>query len=110
MSSYPALAETAFLHPEAEGWRLRWFTPTVEVDLCGHATLAAAHVLWTEGHAAAGQLRFQTRSGVLTADAADGWIELDFPATVAEPAAAPAGLLEALGLDAAVSVGRSRFD
>lgn len=59
-------SETAFVHPAAEGWALRWFTPTVEVDLCGHATLATAHVLWTTG-AASGRLRFTTRSGVLTA-------------------------------------------
>src|SRR5207249_5642404 len=57
------LAETAFLHPENEGYRLRWFTPTVEMALCGHATLASAHVLWEEGHLPADQqARFHTRS------------------------------------------------
>src|SRR5712691_7342261 len=76
------LSETAFLHPEQGGYRLRWFTPAVEVDLCGHATLASAHVLWEDGHLPPGGLaRFQTRSGLLTADRRDDWIELDFPAT-----------------------------
>ena len=60
------LSETAFLHPVESGWGLRWFTPTVEVELCGHATLAAAHVLWTEGHSPPGRtLRFDTLSAVL---------------------------------------------
>src|SRR6266699_380008 len=87
------LAETAFLHPENEGYRLRWFTPKVEVALCGHATLASAHVLWEEGHLAADQqARFHTQSGLLTADHAGDWIELDFPATPPAPAAAPPGL------------------
>src|SRR5438094_482106 len=69
------LAETAFLHPENGGYRLRWFTPTVEMALCGHATLASAHVLWEEGHLPADQqARFHTQSGLLTADHAGGWI------------------------------------
>ncbi len=78
------LSETAFVHPEPDGesYRLRWFTPTTEVDLCGHATLATAHVLWTEGHLDPHrQARFSTRGGRLTADREDGWITLDFPAT-----------------------------
>src|SRR5258708_8337704 len=59
------LSETAFLHPERDGYCLRWFTPAVEVDLCGHATLAAAHVLWEEDHLAPDrQARFQTNSGL----------------------------------------------
>src|SRR5713101_2687140 len=77
------LAETAFLHPENEGYRLRWFTPTIEMALCGHATLASAHVLWEEGRLPAGQqARFHTQSGLLTADRRGDWIELDFPATL----------------------------
>ncbi len=93
------LSETAFLHPEQGDYRLRWFTPAVEVDLCGHATIASAHVLWEDGHLPAGrQARFVTRSGLLTADRRDGWIELDFPATPAAPAPLPAGLAEALGV------------
>jgi len=64
------LSETAFLVPQSDGFGLRWFTPAVEIDLCGHATLASAHVLWEEGRLPAStQARFQTRSGLLTADA-----------------------------------------
>jgi predicted PhzF superfamily epimerase YddE/YHI9 len=75
------LSETAFLHREEDGYRLRWFTPAVEVDLCGHATLASAHVLWEEGHLGRDRpARFQTRSGALMATRAGEWIELDFPA------------------------------
>jgi PhzF family phenazine biosynthesis protein len=104
------LAETAFLHPEDGGYRLRWFTPAVEVALCGHATLASAHVLWEEGHLpAARQARFHTQSGLLTADRAGDWIELDFPATPPAPASAPTGLAAALGVTPRW-VGRSKFD
>jgi PhzF family phenazine biosynthesis protein len=110
------LSETAFLHPIDGGprRRLRWFTPTVEVDLCGHATLATAHVLWEEGHLAPDAVaEFETRSGLLTARRVDGWIELDFPAKPIErPVSDPAelaALSEALGVPV-VSAGRSRFD
>jgi len=108
------LAETAFLHPRAAGaepgFELRWFTPTVEVDLCGHATLASAHVLWETGRlGAADTARFHTRSGLLTAARQGEWIELNFPATPDEPVEAPPGLIEALGV-AARYVGKSRFD
>jgi PhzF family phenazine biosynthesis protein len=104
------LSETAFLHPEEDGWRLRWFTPEVEVDLCGHATLAAAHVLWEDGHLDAGETaRFHTRSGVLTARRAGEWIELDFPAKPILDGPAPEGLDDALGV-APLFVGRSHFD
>ena len=92
------LSETAFVQATARGFRLRWFTPTVEVDLCGHATLAAAHVLWTEGLAPGGAtLRFATRSGELTAVRRGGAIELDFPSRAAVPCRTPAGLAKALG-------------
>ena len=76
------LSETAFLWPEADALRLRWFTPAVEVPLCGHATLASAHVLWETGRAAAASaLAFETHSGRLVAEReTDGWIRLDFPA------------------------------
>jgi predicted PhzF superfamily epimerase YddE/YHI9 len=77
------LSETAFVHPRDDGFGLRWFTPATEVDLCGHATLAAAHALWSEG--------------------------LDFPATPVESEGAPDGLLDALGVEADFT-GRSRFD
>src|SRR5262249_36830397 len=91
------LSETAFLRPEEDGLRLRWFTPKVEVDLCGHATLASAHVLWSMGLGGP-TLRFHTRSGTLTAvrDEGDG-ILLDFPAVRATPVAEDPGLAEALG-------------
>src|SRR5215467_9475843 len=104
------LSETAFLVPKDDGFNLRWFTPAVEVDLCGHATVASAHVLWEEGHLAAdAQARFHTRSGLLLADRRGEWIELDFPATHAVPAEAPPHLLEALGCPARF-VGKNKFD
>ena len=79
------LSETSFLHPEDGGYRLRWFTPTIEVDLCGHATLASAHVLWESArlHPEA-TARFHTKSGLLTADKRGDWIEMDFPVKAAE--------------------------
>jgi PhzF family phenazine biosynthesis protein len=104
------LSETAFLVPEDGGYRLRWFTPAAEVDLCGHATVASAHVLWQDGHLPPGaQARFHTRSGLLLADRRGDWIELDFPATPAVPAEAPAGMLAALGCQAQ-TVMRNKFD
>lgn len=105
------LSETAFLYAAGETWRLRWFTPAAEVDLCGHATLAAAHVLWEEGHAAAASpLAFETRSGVLRAAKRGTWIELDFPATPPAAVDPPREVLEALGLESAEWTGKSRFD
>lgn len=112
------LAETAFLRPlDGEGgqreFELRWFTPTVEIDLCGHATLASAHALWESGRLAPGETaRFHTRSGLLTAAQTGdgGWIQLNFPLTPIEPAPAPDGLLDALGAGTPLYVGRSRFD
>lgn len=104
------LAETAFLLREDDGFGLRWFTPTVEVDLCGHATLASAHFLWQDGHLKPrAEARFHTRSGLLTARERNGWITLDFPATPAAPAYAPHGLEEALGATP-VQCARSPFD
>ena len=104
------LAETAFLVKQADGYDLRWFTPAVEVDLCGHATLASAHALWESGQLAAGeQARFHTRSGLLTADQNGEWIELNFPIKVETKAEAPAGLLESLGAPAKY-IGRNQFD
>lgn len=104
------LSETAFLVRQTDGYDLRWFTPRVEVDLCGHATLASAHALWTEGHLAADETaRFHTKSGLLTCTRDESWIEMDFPARPNEEVPAPAGLLEALGVDA-VFVGRNADD
>lgn len=96
------LSETAFLVPaEAGAWELRWFTPMREVDLCGHATLAAAHALWETGRVDEGApVRFRTRSGVLEClRGADGWVRMDFPSRPAEPCDVPGGLAEALGAD-----------
>jgi PhzF family phenazine biosynthesis protein len=96
------LSETAFLHHDggSEGaYRLRWFTPAVEVDLCGHATLAASHVLWEEGHLPRDEpAMFSTRSGRLTCGRRpDGWIAMNFPARPVEATSVPDGLLDALG-------------
>jgi PhzF family phenazine biosynthesis protein len=105
------LSETAFLLPHEDGYDLRWFTPTTEVDLCGHATLASAHVLWEDGHLPPAETaRFHTRSGVLTATRAGEWIEMDFPAEPAREVEPLLGLAEALGAAPAVWVGRNRFD
>ncbi len=105
------LSETAFLVRRDNGvFDLRWFTPRVEVDLCGHATLASAHVLWEEGHLAAhAPAVFHTRSGRLSAALRGGWIEMDFPAEPAAPAPVPVGLASALGAEP-THVGRNRFD
>ncbi len=104
------LSETAFLVRQPDGFSLRWFTPAVEVDLCGHATLASAHVLWESGHLKPDeQARFHTRSGLLTAERQGEWIELNFPATPVEPAETPDNLLQALGVPA-LYVGKNRFD
>jgi PhzF family phenazine biosynthesis protein len=98
------LSETAFLLRRSDGWSLRWFTPAIEVELCGHATLASAHAIWEEGLDHAAILRFHTRSGVLTATRGADGIVLDFPAQPAVPAEAPPGLLEALGVAEPVAV------
>ena len=104
------VAETAFLVKQNDGYDLRWFTPAVEVDLCGHATLASAHVLWEDGHLPKrAQARFHTKSGLLTADQNGAWIELDFPATPVSEAQPPVALEEALGAHGQF-VGRSKFD
>lgn len=91
------LSETAFLSGSGSAWDLRWFTPTIEVDLCGHATLAAAFVIFTElGHAGA-EVRFRTTSGELGATFKDGVVMMDFPSRPGQPCAAPAGLISGLG-------------
>ena len=106
------LSETAFIVRREDGdFDLRWFTPAVEVALCGHATLAMSHILWEVGVLQANEVaRYHTKSGLLEARLVDDQIELDFPATPPEDCEIPEGLLEALGVDTAVYVGRPRFD
>jgi predicted PhzF superfamily epimerase YddE/YHI9 len=104
------LSETAFLLPHEDGFDLRWFTPTVEVDLCGHATLASAHVLWEDEHLPTDSVaRFHTRSGLLTARRDGDWIELDFPVEKAEKWEPPIPLGRGLGAEP-LWVGKSRLD
>ncbi len=104
------LSETAFLSRHDDGFTLRWFTPAVEIDLCGHATLASAHVLWETGQLGqCEQARFHTRSGLLLAERKGEWIEMDFPAKAEEAAIAPPGLLQALGVTP-VYAGKNQFD
>jgi len=107
------LAETAFLVRVHGGWDLRWFTPEVEVDLCGHATLAAAHHLVERGDVTgeAEEMLFFTACGELRAkQTLDGWVQIDLPAMTPEPVTPPGALLENLGLTDAVAVARSRLD
>ncbi len=104
------LSETSFLVANGEGYHLRWFTPAVEVDLCGHATLASAHVLWEDGHLRPETTaRFHTKSGLLTCTKRGDWIEMDFPAKLEQKAEAPPQLAEALGAKLQY-VGRNQFD
>src|ERR1700722_12806759 len=103
------LSETAFLVRKVDGFDLRWCTPKVEVDLCGHATLALAHILWQEGRASRDEIRFSTRSGTLRALRHGPEIELAFPLKPEEPADAPPALLQALGVSARY-VGKNQFD
>jgi len=91
------LSETAFFVPAADGFTLRWFTPLAEVDLCGHATLAAAHVLFNHAGFAGETIRFATRSGTLTVCRRGGALELDFPALVPVPCPCPEELEAGLG-------------
>lgn len=100
------LSETAFVWPMGPAaYSLRWFTPMVEVKLCGHATLASAHTLWATGTDAAGELTFHTRSGALHAFRVDEgarpgtWIELDFPSFHVEPAPLPADIAQAFAVE-----------
>jgi PhzF family phenazine biosynthesis protein len=103
-------SETAFLVAAAGGYELRWFTPLVEVDLCGHATLASAHTVWSTGAADQNKpIAFSTRSGMLIATRREGRIDLDFPLLPEQPADPPPGLVEALGVKP-VYIGKSRHD
>ncbi|HEX2949132.1 MAG TPA: PhzF family phenazine biosynthesis protein [Armatimonadota bacterium] len=104
------LSETAFLWPIDNGYQLRWFTPTVEVDLCGHATLASAHILWETGRLARNeQARFSTRSGWLTARSDGAWITMDFPAEPVTSAKILPELADGLGVPIRYC-GRNRMD
>jgi PhzF family phenazine biosynthesis protein len=104
------LSETAFLVRQGEAYHLRWFTPVVEVDLCGHATLASAHVLWEHGYAdPAAEIQFHTRSGLLSARRDGRWIEMDFPAEPEREVHGAPELAAALGATPRY-VGQNRFD
>src|SRR5215831_990657 len=104
------LSETAFLVPSADGFDLRWFTPKVEVDLCGHATLASAMVLSHVGKLSDGaEVSFSTRSGILKAIRVGPRFHLDFPITRASQSEAPPGLMEALNVKP-YYIGRNQFD
>lgn len=104
------LPETAFLVQRNGRFDLRWFTPKVEVDLCGHGSLAAAHVLWQQRLVSpTSEILFWTRSGIVKARWTGGAIELDFPLTPAEKASLPPGLSDALGVQP-IYEGKSRFD
>ncbi len=99
------LSETAYLLPEGEAWRLRWFTPTTEVDLCGHATLASAFVLFTQDpRLRESALLFHTRSGDLRARWVEGAVELDFPAMQPLPYDAPSDVTAVLGIQPLAAV------
>lgn len=104
------LPATAYLHRHQDGFHLRWFTTTAELTLCGHATLASAHVLWETGQLQeTDEARFSTQSGLLTARRLGNWVELDFPAKREERTKAPDGLESALGVSAKY-VGRNALD
>ena len=104
------VSETAFVVPRADGYDLRWFTPTIEMVLCGHATLASAHILWADGHLAPTTVaRFSTLSGWLTAERRGEWIELDFPSWAVSPHDAPPELIRALGVRPTF-VGKNKTD
>ncbi len=104
------LSETAFIRSMEDGFELRWFTPAYEVELCGHATLASAHALWSEGIVDQSQpIHFHTKSGILVCTLRGKLIEMDFPATPAQTDKPPAGLLDALGVHP-IFTGKSKFD
>jgi PhzF family phenazine biosynthesis protein len=104
------LSETAFLLQQEGGFSLRWFTPAVEVELCGHATLASAHILWEVGRLSPEEeARFHTASGLLTAERRGAEIELNFPATPPQSTGAPPGLEQALGVTVGY-IGKTQFD
>jgi len=104
------LSETAFLYSVGDSFNLRWFTPTVEVDICGHATLASAHILWEEGYLESSEIaQFYTRSGLLIASKNADTLELNFPSDPEQEAPIPEGLKEGLGVSP-IYVGKNSFD
>jgi len=104
------LAETAFLVKDGPGYQLRWFTPTVEVKLCGHATLAAAHILFNLGTEMGNEITFHSKSGPLKVTRNGNLLTLDFPATPAEPVSnPPQDIFTGLGIEP-VPVFKSVFD
>ena len=104
------LAETAFIQRQGDGYGLRWFTPEVEVPLCGHATLASAHILWEAGlHSPSEPIRSHTKSGILTCRRSERDIEMDFPACPVDETEPPPELLAALGGVTATFVGRTSY-
>ena len=110
LASEMNLSETAFLLPEGDGWRLRWFTPKTEVDLCGHATLASAMALFTiHPDLQKGKIKFFTKSGELLAEWLDGKVVLDFPAMRPEPLTVPHKLVDLLGFNPVGAVFSGNF-
>jgi len=94
------LSETAFLYKEGGLYKLRWFTPVEEVDLCGHATLASAHILWERGYEPENApIQFDTKSGLLGAEKDGEWIEMDFPAQPPKEIPMPQTMFQALGIE-----------
>ncbi len=104
------LSETAFVEKVSDGFNLRWFTPKNEEELCGHATLASAHVLWESGILEAqNEARFHTKSGLLTAKKSGEWIYINLPVEPPEKAEAPKSLIDGLGVNP-VYTGKNRLD
>ncbi len=104
------LSETAFVWPIEDGYSLRWFTPTVEVNLCGHATIAAAHAMWTEGIASNGRpIVYQSKGGQLIAEQQGDWIELNFPSTPAVACDPSPELIDVLHVEP-LFFGKTQFD
>ncbi|WP_028522964.1 PhzF family phenazine biosynthesis protein [Runella limosa] len=105
------LAETAFYVPTEAGFHIRWFTPTVEVDLCGHATLATAYVLFSLENYAHDEINFDSRSGILNVRKEGDWLVLNFPAdSIHKQLLSPPALLEALGDISPVEILRGKTD
>ena len=96
------LSETAFLVAQGKDYALRWFTPTSEVDLCGHATLASAHVLFNHLGYLKDRITFNTRSGPLHVERNSDWLEMDFPAQPASECEIPEAIKEAFGIEPAL--------